>query len=181
MKSGLISAAICALSIVCFSACSAESNSGTTSSATGEKPEVESRKPAPQFTLKDVQGRDVSLAEHRGKIVVLDFWATWCPPCIYQVPELNKLWLAHRDLGDVEVIGVAVDFEGVKVVGPWVAEQGVEYPIVIGDEALAQEFGALGFPTLAIIDREGNIESLHVGLIEFDELEGLLKAVAEPI
>ena len=161
-----------------FAGCGAESSSGTPP-AEAEKTASEPRKPAPPFTLKDVDGQMVSLSDFRGKVVVVDFWATWCPPCIYQVPELNKLWLAHRDIGDVAVIGVAVDFDGLEVVGPWVEEQGVEYPIVIGDETLAREFGALGFPTLAIVDPDGNIESLHVGLIELEELENLLKGVTD--
>jgi thiol-disulfide isomerase/thioredoxin len=140
------------------------------SEAAFEKP----KRPAPKFELKAVDGRPVSLAEHRGKPAVIDFWATWCVPCIYQVPELNKFWKIHREAGDVAVIGVAVDVEGASVVGPWIEENGVEYQIALGDEGLAREFGVMGFPTLAIINSDGNIESLHVGLIEVEELESLV-------
>lgn len=131
-------------------------------------------KPAPDFSLPDLEGNTVRLADLRGKTVILDFWATWCPPCVFQVPELNALWNAHKGAGDVAVIGVAVDVEGAEVVAPWVEEQGVEYTIVLGDEALANEFGVLGFPTLVVVDPEGRIESLHAGLIEHDELEDLV-------
>jgi peroxiredoxin len=175
-----VSCLVLGLCLFGFAGCGAESSSETSPAQTeAAHGESEPRKPAPAFTLKNVAGQEISLADFRGKIVVVDFWATWCPPCIYQVPELNKLWLAHREAGDVAVIGVAVDVEGVEVVGPWVAEQGVEYPIVMGDETLAREFGALGFPTMAIVDPDGNIESLHVGLIEFEELENLLRGVAD--
>jgi thiol-disulfide isomerase/thioredoxin len=145
--------------------------------ATHEAPgggEAEDATPAPDFTLPDLAGQPVRLADHRGKTVIIDFWATWCPPCIFQVPELNKFWQAHKETGDVMVIGVAVDVEGAAVVKPWVEDQGVEYTIVIGDESLARDFGALGFPTLVIVTPEGNVDSLHVGLIEVKELEGIV-------
>jgi peroxiredoxin len=132
------------------------------------------RERAPQFALPDLRGEEVRLADFEGRAVVLDFWATWCPPCLFQVPELNAFWKKHRDAGDVAVVGVAVDADGAEVVGPWVAEQGVEYPILIGDEALARRFGAQGFPTLAIVRPDGTLDSLHVGLIELAELEELL-------
>jgi peroxiredoxin len=140
------------------------------SEAASEKP----KGPAPNFELKGVDGRPVSLADQRGKPVVIDFWATWCAPCVYQVPELNAFWKIHREIGDVAVIGVAVDVEGASVVAPWIEENGVEYQIAIGDEGLAREFGVLGFPTLAIITSDGNIDSLHVGVIEVEELESLV-------
>jgi thiol-disulfide isomerase/thioredoxin len=129
---------------------------------------------APDFTLLDLEGRPVSLADFRGKTVVIDFWATWCPPCIFQVPELNEFWRDHRESGEVVVLGVAVDVEGAEVVAPWVAEQNVEYAILIGDEDLAREFGAMGFPTLAVVRPDGRLDSLHVGLIEKAELEEIV-------
>ena len=160
--------------------CSVQDGGDAGSSANAGVPKRAAR-PAPDFTLPDLQGQDVSLADFRGKTVVLDFWATWCLPCIYQVPVLNEFWSAHRDAGDVAVIGIAVDVEGAEIVGPWIEEHGVEYQIVIGDERLARKFGAMGFPTLAIITPDGDIDSLHVGLLELEELESLVALFAESI
>jgi peroxiredoxin len=149
-------------------------DAGSTANASDSK---RAARLAPDFTLPDLQGQNVSLSDLNGKTVVLDFWATWCLPCIYQIPVLNEFWNAHREAGDVAVIGVAVDTEGAEIVAPWVAEHGVEYRIVIGDESLARKFGAMGFPTLAIITPDGHIDSLHVGLIELEKLEDLVAAV----
>ena len=157
--------------------CSAQDGGDAGSSTSASRG---SARPAPDFTLPDLQGQNVSLADFRGKTVVLDFWATWCLPCIYQIPVLNEFWKAHRDAGDVAVIGVAVDTEGAEIVAPWTEERGVEYQIVIGDEGLARRFGAMGFPTLAVITPDGEIDSLHVGVVELEKLESLVAKFKEP-
>jgi peroxiredoxin len=128
---------------------------------------------APDFTLPDLQGRPVRLSDYRGKAVFIDFWATWCLPCVFQVPELNKLAAAHGADGDVAVIGVSVDVGGPAVVAPWAEEHDVRYTIVFGDEELAAEFGVFGFPTMVLVGPEGELISRHVGLIEYDTLEAL--------
>jgi len=134
---------------------------------------------APEFTLPDLAGRPVSLSDYRGRTVVLDFWATWCPPCVFQVPELNRLSKAHEERGDLVVIGVSVDAGGLEAVKPWVEEQGVTYTVVLGDEQLAYDFGALGFPTMAIVRPDGRLDSLHVGLMDYDTLEQLVSGLGE--
>ncbi len=133
---------------------------------------------APDFTLPDLQGKPIRLSDYHGKTIIIDFWATWCPPCIFQIPKLNKLAAAHREKGDVVVIGVSVDADGPAVVAPWVEEHAVGYTIVCGDEDLAAEFEVFGFPTLVIVGPEGELDSRHAGLIEYDALEDLVAGLS---
>ncbi|MBW2271712.1 MAG: TlpA family protein disulfide reductase [Deltaproteobacteria bacterium] len=153
-----------------LAACSFESDGGLEAGA-GE--------PAPEFSLELLDGGGrVSLAELRGQTVILDFWATWCPPCEFQVPELNALYEAHRELGDIRLFGVSVDTDGPEVIGAWVAEKQVRYPILLGDEDLARRFGALGFPTLIVIGPDGKVVSRHMGLVETGDIEASLEKIA---
>jgi cytochrome c biogenesis protein CcmG/thiol:disulfide interchange protein DsbE len=125
--------------------------------------------PAPAFTLPDLAGGQVSLAELRGRPVVVDFWATWCAPCERQVPVLNAF---HDKYGDrIPVLGIAVDADGASRVAPFVAQHGLRYRVLLGDEGLAQDYDAYGFPTLYVIRPDGTIHSAHVGVVTPEALE----------
>ena len=161
-----------ALAVGLALACS-EAPSGDRAAASDEESATQQRM-APEFALSSLEGETVRLADLRGKTVVIDFWATWCPPCEFQVPELNAFWKAHESDGDVVVLGISVDLEGPDVVGEWTAEKDVQYQVLVGGEDLARRFGALGFPTLYVIAPDGRIDSEHVGLIEVGDLETAL-------
>lgn len=125
---------------------------------------------APDFLLKDVTGNDVKLSEYRGKIVLLEFWATWCPPCKATVPELVAIQDKYRDKGLV-VLGVSLD-EGQDIpakLADFSGEYKVNYRILIGTEAVSRSYNVSGIPMSFLIDREGRIINSYVGYI--DKLE----------
>jgi len=122
----------------------------------------------------------VRLADFRGRVAVVDFWATWCIPCKQQIPVLNA-FAKSPEGQDVAVLGVAVDAEGKDVVAPFAAEQHIAYRVLLGDESLAFDYGAPGFPALAVVDASGRIASLHVGVIDRAALDTAVReAKASP-
>jgi peroxiredoxin len=131
--------------------------------ATQLKPE-KTRHAAPDFELKDADGKVVRLADYKGKVVLLDFWATWCGPCRIEIPWFTELQRKHKDKG-LEVLGVSMDDEGWEVVKPFLADVGVNYRVLMGNDATAQKYGGVdALPTTFLIDREGKIAAVHVGL-----------------
>jgi cytochrome c biogenesis protein CcmG/thiol:disulfide interchange protein DsbE len=145
------------------------------------KPE-DKRKPAPDFTLKDATGKPVKLSEYKGKVVLLNFWATWCGPCKLEIPWFIDFEKQYKDQG-FSVLGVAMDDEGWQVVRPYIEEKKVNYRVLMGDDMTAQQYGGVdSLPTTYIIDREGRIASIHVGLVSKsdyqNEISELLKTPA---
>jgi thiol-disulfide isomerase/thioredoxin len=132
-------------------------------------------RPAPAFSLKDLNGRTVELADLKGKVVLLDFWATWCAPCVAAMPRLQKLHQKHAAKG-FAVVGVAIDEKGAEVVAPMVGKKKVTYPVLLGTEAAWSAYGVKALPALFLIDREGRIQQQFGGATSHRTVE---KAVQE--
>ncbi len=143
-----------------------------------QSPEASDAEPAPDFELSDLEGNRVSLASFRGRTLLLDFWATWCAPCVFQIPVLNEFYLEHKDEG-VAVLGISIDVDPEEVIPPFLEENPTLYPVLLGDEALARRYGAPGFPALVVVDPEGRIVYLHVGLADEEDLEAVLARISE--
>ncbi len=135
---------------------------------------------APDVSMKDLNGNDVSLAQYRGKVVLVNFWATWCDPCRVEIPWLIEMQEKYGPRGFV-VLGIAMDEEGKKAVEPYVQKErftvngnsgrAMNYPILIGNDAVANKFGGLiGFPTSVLISKDGREVKRITGLISYDEI-----------
>jgi cytochrome c biogenesis protein CcmG/thiol:disulfide interchange protein DsbE len=132
------------------------------------------RKPAPDFSLKDANGRTITLSAYKGKVVLLDFWATWCGGCKVEIPWYVEFDKKYRARG-LAVIGVSMDDQGMKVVKPFLAQKGIEYAVVIGNEALAKKYNLESMPLTLLIDRNGRIAVSHAGVVNKDEFESRIK------
>ncbi|MFM7067618.1 MAG: TlpA family protein disulfide reductase [Gammaproteobacteria bacterium] len=133
----------------------------------------------PDFTLKDLDGKPVSMSQWDGQAVVVNFWATWCGPCQREIPLLNRMHAEYSPKG-VQIIGVAVDFA--EDVRAFVAKKPLEYPSLVGEEdgaAAAAAFGieSLAFPFTAFTDRQGRVLSVHLGELHEPELRVILDAI----
>lgn len=129
------------------------------------------------FTLKSTDGKDVSLADYRGKVVLVDFWATWCPPCRKGIPDLIEL---QKQYGDkFVVIGITLDREKtLKDVVPFVESYKINYPVVYGTDEVVNHFGGVeAIPTAFMLDQNGKVVSKHVGLQPKSVIEEEIKAL----
>jgi peroxiredoxin len=123
-----------------------------------------SAKPAPEFSLKDANGQTVRLADYRGKVVLLDFWATWCGPCKIEIPWFMEFEKEFKNQG-FAVLGVSMDEDGWSAIKPYVQNMKMNYRVLLGNDAISTAYGGLdSLPTTLLIDREGGIASTHVGV-----------------
>jgi len=142
-------------------------------------------KPAPAVTFKNLDGADVTLAQYKGTVVLVNFWATWCDPCYVEIPWLIEMQQKYAAKG-FTILGVSMDEEGQAAVVPFLAKERFDvngkkfpmnYPIVIGNDDVADKFGGLlGYPTSFLISRDGKIVKKVQGLVSYDELTKAIEA-----
>lgn len=130
---------------------------------------------APDFELKDLQGRVHHLSDFRGRVVILNFFATWCAPCRTEVPYLVRLYRGFADEG-LQVIGVSLDEDGGTALGPFIRQYGIPYPVVLATrQTLADYGGVQGIPSTFLIDHTGVISENFVGLASGYQLESSVR------
>jgi cytochrome c biogenesis protein CcmG/thiol:disulfide interchange protein DsbE len=130
------------------------------------------------FTLKDVNGKDVRLSDFKGKVVLLNFWATWCGPCKVEIPAFVELQDKYRDQG-VVFLGFSVD-DTVDKLKPFIAQYKINYPILLGDgrEDVQEAFGPIwGIPVTVIVGRDGKVCKRHMGIAAKEQIEREIKAL----
>ena len=156
-----------------------------TATGTVADPEKSVGLAAPDFRLKDLTGKDVSLGDYKGKVVLVNFWATWCIPCLSEIPELITMQEKYGPKGFV-ILGLAMDEEGKSVVAPWVEKQRFDvngqklpmnYPILLANDDAANKFGGLiGYPTSVLITRDGKQLKRVTGPISADEFSKAIES-----
>ncbi len=128
------------------------------------------------FMLQDMNGKNVKLADFKGKPVLIDFWATWCPPCRDAIPEIEKLHKSYSGRGLV-VLGISLDEGGWDDVKSFITAHGMTYPVLKGTEEVATQYQVRTIPMLVIVDKEGKIYKRYLGLGNDDQLEKDIKSV----
>ena len=135
---------------------------------------------APEFARKDLAGKSVDLKNFRGKVVLLNFWATWCAPCQLEMPAFAA-WQRQYGPDGLQVIGISMDDDATPVVG-LVAKLKLNYPVLMGDANLGREYGGvLGLPLTYLIDRDGLVRARFQGETDLKTMEKRLQTIlAQP-
>lgn len=126
---------------------------------------------APDFTIKDLEGNEISLSDYQGNVVVLNFWATWCPPCRQEIPGFIEVYEKYKDQGMV-ILGVSVDSKGPMVVKQFADKYEINYPLAMATQKMYNDYDPGEYiPATFIIDRQGKIQDKHVGFLDKERLE----------
>lgn len=126
------------------------------------------------FVFTDHTGKKLRLADYRGKWVLINFWATWCPPCLKEIPDLVSLYESRKN--DVMVIGVAMDYQDPKTVLKYAKRLSITYPLVLGDQKMAAQIGPVSMlPTTYVFDPDGKPAVYKVGIVSREALEEFIR------
>jgi len=132
---------------------------------------------APNFSLKTADGTTIELAKLKGKVVVVNFWATWCPPCRAEIPDFIKIQEKYKSKGLV-IVGVSLDQKGWTAVKPFAEKTKFNYPVVLGNEDMVNAYGGIeAIPTSFFIDKQGFIVDKQVGMLTNEAFEQKLKSL----
>ncbi len=148
MRTSVLKLLVC-LFVVTIAACS----------DTGNPEDVVVGNRAPTFSLKALDGSTVTSDSLKGNPVVLNFWATWCQPCLSEIPELKQLASTSK----VKIVGIALDEDGVKTIKPFVEKNGINYPVLVGDQEIFQRFNGVGIPYTLVLDSSQRIIKIYRG------------------
>ena len=126
------------------------------------------------FTLNDLEGNPVSLSDFKGNIVVLNFWATWCPPCIAEIPDFVTVFNEFKDK-DVQFIGVSN--EDISTLKSFAADYNINYPILVDDKNIMEIWGIRAIPTTFVFDRDGQIVFKNVGMMTGEQIRNVIENI----
>ncbi len=142
-----------------------EENNSSDNTSKVQTTETKNEKAAPDFSLQSTDGKTVSLKDYKGKIVILDFWATWCGPCRKGIPDLISLQDRYKN--DLRVIGISLDTSTKDDVIPFAKKMNINYPVVYGNDNITSDYGGIeAIPTTIVIDQNGEIVAKYVGLVD---------------
>ncbi|HWR72442.1 MAG TPA: TlpA disulfide reductase family protein [Nitrospirota bacterium] len=137
---------------------------------------------APAFTLRTTKQASLALSDYRGKVVLVHFWATWCPPCVEELPQLEKLYRTLRGK-DFEILAVSVDDDEAKSVGPFLAKNVVSFPVLFDPGGpVARRYGTIKFPETYVLDRGGTVRFKVIGPLEWtsqDTITAIQRLISE--
>ena len=170
MRSSITTLFLCSLAAFA-SGCGGASGDGPRSVALGSR--------APAFSLKSLDGATVTSRSLEGEVVVLNFWATWCAPCVKEIPDLKQV----AANSGARVIGIALDEDGIKSVRPFAERFGINnaenYTVLLGDQDLFQRFNGFGIPYTLVLDRSQRVVQIYRGPTTKDALEQDLKRAVQ--
>jgi peroxiredoxin len=153
------------------------STSGTSDNSADTSSGQANSQMAPDFSLANLAGETVSLSDYKGKVILLDFWATWCPPCRKEIPDFVNLQDEYGAKG-LQIVGISLDQDGVQVVKDFAEEFGINYPVLMGNSKVKADYGGIrGIPTTFLISRKGEIIDKYVGFRDKSVFEEAIKSL----